>query len=77
MKMNLYTNAAVLAVAFACFLRAADADFILHGGRIVTLDASNSIAQAIAFKNGRIAAVGTTASVLENERGDAGDRSSR
>lgn len=69
MKMNLYTNAAVLAVAFACFLRAADADFILHGGRIVTLDASNSIAQAIAFKNGRIAAVGTTASVLENERG--------
>jgi predicted amidohydrolase YtcJ len=50
-------------------LWSANADLILHHGRIVTLDRSNSVAQAIAFKDGRIAAVGTDRDVLAAERG--------
>jgi predicted amidohydrolase YtcJ len=56
-------------MAAAAVLSAADADLILHGGKIVTLDAKRSVAQAIAFKNGRIAAVGSDRAVLAGERG--------
>ncbi len=62
----------LLATATAAFtgaLFAADADLILHGGKIVTLDPAHPTAQAIAFKAGRIAAVGPTAAVLQAERG--------
>ncbi len=52
-------------------LLAADASLILHNGRIVTLDPANSIAQAIAFKDGRITAVGASRDVLAAERGAA------
>lgn len=48
--------------------RAADADLILHNGKIVTVDAKFSIAQALAVKAGRIVAVGPNAAVLK-ERG--------
>jgi hypothetical protein len=51
-------------------LVAANADLILHGGKIVTLDARNSVAQAIALKDGRIVAVGTDKEVLQAERGN-------
>lgn len=47
----------------------ADADLILHNGKIVTLDAKRTVAQAIAFKDGRIAAVGGDKEVLAAERG--------
>lgn len=50
-------------------LAAADADLILHNGKIVTVDARFSMQQAIALKDGRIAAVGTSADVLKRERG--------
>ena len=50
-------------------LIAADADFILHSGKIVTVDSTFSIAEAVAVKNGRIVAVGRTADVLARERG--------
>ena len=50
-------------------LMAADADLILRHGRVVTVDAKSSIAQAIAIKDGRITAVGTDAEVLRVERG--------
>ncbi len=59
----------ILAAALTGCLTAADSDLILQGGKIVTLDAANPAAQAIAFKDGRIAAVGTVAAVLEAERG--------
>src|SRR5688572_7944130 len=64
----------VLPVLVAVFLSAApliaaDADLILHSGKIVTVDAAFSIAEAVAVKNGRIVAVGRTADVLARERG--------
>jgi hypothetical protein len=59
------------ALAAALPLFASDADLILHNGRIVTLDGRNSIAQAIAFKDGKIAAAGTNRDVLAAERGAA------
>jgi predicted amidohydrolase YtcJ len=48
----------------------ADADLILHNGKVVTVDARFSIAQAVAMKDGRITAVGRDADVLK-ERGSA------
>jgi predicted amidohydrolase YtcJ len=51
---------------------AADADLILHNGKIVTVDARFSTAQAVAVKGGRIVTVGTNAVVMK-ERG-AGTR---
>jgi predicted amidohydrolase YtcJ len=47
---------------------AADADLILHRGKIVTVDARFSTAQAVAVKDGRIVAVGSEAEVMR-ERG--------
>ena len=49
-------------------LYAADADLILHNGKILTVDSKFSIAQAIAMKDGKITAVGPNAAVLK-ERG--------
>jgi predicted amidohydrolase YtcJ len=46
----------------------ADADLILHNGKIVTVDSRFSIAQAVAMKGGAITAVGRDADVLK-ERG--------
>jgi predicted amidohydrolase YtcJ len=60
---------------FICFLLAwsagvwaADADLILHNGKIVTVDAAFSVRQAVAIKDGKITAVGANATVL-TERG--------
>jgi predicted amidohydrolase YtcJ len=50
-------------------LIAADADLILHSGKIVTVDAAFSIAEAVAVKDGRVVAVGRTTDVLARERG--------
>jgi predicted amidohydrolase YtcJ len=59
---------ATLALLAACALYAADADLILHNGKILTVDSKFSIAQAIAIKDGKITAVGPNANVLK-ERG--------
>ena len=53
----------------ATLLPAADADLILHNGKVVTVDGQFSIQQAVAIKSGKIAAVGPDASVLKAERG--------
>jgi predicted amidohydrolase YtcJ len=58
---------ALLVCVAACAI-GADADLILHNGKIVTVDAQFSIAQALAAKDGRIVAVGSDADVLR-ERG--------
>jgi predicted amidohydrolase YtcJ len=55
-------------VAAAAF--AADADLILHNGKVVTVDAQFSVRQAVAVKGGKITAVGRDAEVLK-ERGAA------
>jgi predicted amidohydrolase YtcJ len=48
---------------------AADADLILHSGKIITVDSAFSIVEAVAVKDGRIVAVGRTSEVLARERG--------
>lgn len=57
------------AAALSSSIWAADADLILHGGKIVTVDARFSIAESVAIKGGRITAVGRTATVLRAQRG--------
>ncbi len=66
LRMLSMVAAAVLAAAPGL---AADADLILHSGKIVTVDSTFSIAEAVAVKDGRIVAVGSTADVLARERG--------
>jgi predicted amidohydrolase YtcJ len=46
---------------------AADADLILHNGKVVTVDSAFSVAQAVAVKSGRIVAVGTDRTVLQQK----------
>lgn len=48
---------------------AADADLILHGGRVVSVDSAFSVAEAMAVKDGRITVVGRSRDVLARERG--------
>jgi predicted amidohydrolase YtcJ len=48
---------------------AAEADLILHGGRIVTVDRQFSVVQAVAITNHSIAAVGTDAEILKLKAG--------
>ncbi|MDQ6759541.1 MAG: amidohydrolase [Acidobacteriota bacterium] len=63
------------AVALMCCMNvcikvhAANADLILHNGRILTVDQSFSIQQAVAVKGGRIAALGPSREILAAERG--------
>jgi len=67
------TIAGMVRCLFAVFLSAAllpaDADLILYNGKIVTVDPNFSIRQAVAIKNGRIAAVGANQAILKAERG--------
>jgi predicted amidohydrolase YtcJ len=56
-------------LGWAAGAAAADADLILHGGKIVTADTAFSVAEAVAIKAGRIVAVGTSRDVLARERG--------
>lgn len=62
--LRLGAVAAALAVMAAPALRAQQADMILHNGKVVTVDAKFSIAQAVAIQGNTIAAVGTDATVL-------------
>ncbi|HYM04426.1 MAG TPA: amidohydrolase [Stellaceae bacterium] len=47
----------------------ADADLILHHGKIISVDAKFSIADAVAIHSGKITAIGDDATVLQAERG--------
>ena len=60
---------AVGLIAACVSLQAADADLILHNGKIVTVDRAFSIQQAIAVKAGRIVAIGASSAILGAERG--------
>ena len=59
----------LLVLLFACTLRGAEADLILHHGKIITVNPKGSIAEAVALKGGRITAVGASSQILEQERG--------
>jgi hypothetical protein len=56
-------------LAFSALASAADADLILHNGKVVTVDQHFTMQQAVAVKGGRIVAVGSNESVLKAERG--------
>ena len=60
---------AALALAGAAAVRGAEADLILHNGKIVTVDAGFSVQQAVAIRGDRIAAVGSDQAILNAERG--------
>jgi predicted amidohydrolase YtcJ len=53
-----------LMVGLAATVRAQQADIILHNGKVLTVDKSFSIAQAVAITGNQISAVGTNESVL-------------
>jgi predicted amidohydrolase YtcJ len=46
-----------------------DAELILHGGKVVTVDPSFAIAEAVAIKDGKVVLTGTSAVVLKREQG--------
>jgi predicted amidohydrolase YtcJ len=58
------TRALVLWMAAGATLWGADADLILHNGKIVTVDAGFSVQQAVAVKAGRITKVGSDRAVM-------------
>lgn len=62
-------KALALAAACALPLFAAEADLILHNGRILTVDAKFSIREAVAIGGNRVLAVGTSKEVLGKFRG--------
>jgi len=59
----------MLVPALLTLLTTADADLILHHGRILTVDAKFSVVEAVAVKGGRITRTGSSASVLQAEKG--------
>lgn len=59
----------ILSFLACASLAFAEADLILHGGKIVTVDRKFSIAEAVAITGGRISAVGPSAALLASQRG--------
>lgn len=53
-------------IGWVSIIEAADADLILHAGKVATVDAGFSIHQAVAVREGRVVAVGTDAAVLRH-----------
>lgn len=49
-------------------LTAADADLVLRGGKIVTLDSRNAVVEAVAFSGGRVVALGPAAAAMTARR---------
>jgi len=54
---------AMLAMGLAPVARAQSADLVLTGGKIITVDAADRVAQAVAVRGDRITAVGTAAQI--------------
>ena len=70
---------AILAAATALIASCAPpeiADRILVGGNIITVDADDTVAEAVAIKNGKILAVGTNEE-FEVETDQPGEEGSR
>lgn len=54
----------LLSLVTACTSGANDADLVLFNGKVITVDSTDAIAQAVAVKDGRIIAVGSDSAVL-------------
>src|SRR5712692_8650137 len=62
-------TATLLFLVLSGLLSAADAELILHNGKIVAVDAKFSIQEAVAIRGGEIVQVGPSKAVLAAERG--------
>jgi hypothetical protein len=58
----------LIGVFLGCRFQSEEADSIVHNGSILTLDSENTIAQAIAIKDGRILEVGAERQILNKYR---------
>ena len=67
MTMRLYTflSAAILLIISSCNAQKQEADLILSNGRIYTVDEEFSITEAIAIKDHRIVALGSSKEILK------------
>ena len=63
------TQLAAIFVLLASASHAQTADTILVNGKIVTVDAQSSIREALAIRDGKIVAIGTSAQTSESWRG--------
>jgi predicted amidohydrolase YtcJ len=68
MQMNKLLAAVILVLMTGCTAQKNDADLILTGGTIYTVDEDFSVAEAVAIKNGRIEAVGSSREILRRFR---------
>ncbi len=65
MRKHIWMIVTIIAVSIGMSYAQQDADTILHNGKILTVDEQFSIAEAVAVRNDRIAAVGSNIEVLE------------
>ena len=65
-----FVIAAFVLFASGCGYKSEEADLIVHNGSIITMDAQNTIAQAIAIQGGRIIAVGAEREVLNKYKAE-------
>ena len=63
MRPGLFALCMFCLIARVAGAEVATADRILTGGRILTVDPEDRVAEALAIRNGRIVAVGTTAEI--------------
>ena len=56
-----------------CGFRSEPADVVLHNGHILTLDASDREAQAVAVRAGRVVEVGAERAAADDQHGGAAD----
>src|SRR5262245_56690048 len=64
-KHHIMVAIAAIGLSVAAALAQQPADTILYNGKVLTVDAKNSVVEAVAVTGGKIAAVGTSADVLK------------
>jgi len=67
--MNSPARCILTLAATAGLLTAANADLILRNGKVITVDKSFTVSQAVAVRDGKISAVGSDAAIVKAERG--------
>ena len=60
---------AVLTIESGCRFVGEEVDLVLHNGRVVCLDGSETIAQAVAIRDGKIVAIGKEREILNQYKG--------
>ncbi len=70
MRTILSLSAVLLLILISCNAQKSHADLILSNGKVYTVDNEFSMAEAIAIKDNRIIAVGSTAEILKNYSAD-------